>query len=193
MQVVSAGTTDIPFLPTVIFLSVFSFCYWYATMLTAFILWTKPSKEMSVEMWLFLSLTYMGTVLTSDSVTMLLKLSPFTLLGFFRCQIFSRVWQNSRESAAVFLLKSASDVMMNTILCISVAVHSGIDFYLHKYRILLHLAVIFSSSATTMSFTMATFRTHLSLNASLFLFLLVGKGGISSIDLLPPNLIFHKK
>lgn len=132
MQVVSAGTTDIPFLPTVIFLSVFSFCYWCATMLTAFILWTKPSKEMSVEMWLFLSLTYVGTVPTSDSVTMLLKLSPFTLLGFFRCQIFSRVWQNSRESAAVFLLKSASDMMMNTILCISVAVCSGMDFYLPK-------------------------------------------------------------
>jgi len=46
------------------FLSVFSFCYWYAIMLTAFILWTKPTKEVSVETWLFLSLAQVGTVPT---------------------------------------------------------------------------------------------------------------------------------
>lgn len=40
-----------------------------------------------------------------------------------------------------------------------------------------------------MSLTTATFRTYFSLNAKIFLFLLVGKGGISIIDLLPPNLI----
>lgn len=47
------------------FLWVFSLRYWYAIILTAFMLWTKHSKEVSFERWWFLLMTQMGTDPTS--------------------------------------------------------------------------------------------------------------------------------
>lgn len=44
-----------------------------------------------------------------------------------------------------------------------------------------------------MSFTMAIFTTHFSSNDRIFVLFLVGKGGISILDLLPPNVILPEK
>lgn len=86
-------------------------------------------------------------------------------------------------------MKSSAEVPCN-----STAVHSGVDVCLPQTQnILLACIHFFPLKATKMSFTMAIFTTHFSSNDRIFVLFLVGKGGISILDLLPPNVILPEK